>query len=151
MSNRKQTPDVLGAVLGGPRDYPAFNEEPPPAGAEPQPAAQPLAAPARPPEQPRGPSQEPATVQPQRSPRPEAAETGAPDVQPREWEYREVIFRDYRGWRTRAVNGRELGDWKRSPTLIEYLEQAGKEGWELVSVGDRHNNQKEAYLKRPKW
>ena len=27
---------------------------------------------------------------------------------------------------------------------------AGREGWELVSMSDRHNNQKEAYFKRPK-
>lgn len=71
-------------------------------------------------------------------------------LKPLEWEYREVIFRDYRGWRARIVNGRELGDWKSSPTIVEYLEQAGREGWELVSMSDRHNNQKEAYFKRPK-
>ena len=69
---------------------------------------------------------------------------------PVEWEYREVIFRDYRGWRARLVNGVEVGDWKSAPTLVEYLEQAGHEGWELVSMGDRHNNHKEAYFKRPK-
>jgi len=67
-----------------------------------------------------------------------------------EWEYREVVFRDYRGWRARVVNGIELGDWKNAPTIIEYLEQAGREGWELVSMSDRHNNHKEAYFKRPK-
>ncbi|MFN8470349.1 MAG: hypothetical protein U0X20_32645 [Caldilineaceae bacterium] len=69
---------------------------------------------------------------------------------PLEWEYREVVFRDYRGWRARTVNGRELGDWKTAPTIVEYLEQAGSEGWELVSMSDRHNNQKEAYFKRAK-
>ncbi len=69
---------------------------------------------------------------------------------PLEWEYREVVFRDYRGWRVRMVNGRELGDWKTSPTIVEYLEKAGNEGWELVSMSERHNNQKEAYFKRPK-
>ncbi len=79
----------------------------------------------------------------------EPAAAPAP-VAPVEWEYREVIFRDYRGWRARLVNGVELGDWKSAPTLVEYLEQAGHEGWELVSMGDRHNNHKEAYFKRPK-
>ncbi len=101
MSNRKETPDVLGAVLGG-------------------------------------------------SPALDLAVSAPEAVRPREWEYREVIFRDYRGWRTRSVNGRELGDWKSSPLLVDYMEQAGKEGWELVSMSDRHNNQKEAYFKRPK-
>jgi hypothetical protein len=65
-----------------------------------------------------------------------------------EWEYREVVFRDYRGWRARVVNGVELGDWKTAPTIVEYLERVGREGWELVSMSDRHNNHKEAYFKR---
>lgn len=69
---------------------------------------------------------------------------------PIEWEYREVIFRDYRGWRVRYIDGREQSNWKHGPTLLEYLAQAGKEGWELVSMSDRHYNQKEAYLKRAK-
>ena len=69
---------------------------------------------------------------------------------PVQWEYREVVFRDYRGWRARMVNGRELGDWKTAPTIVEYLETAGREGWELVNMSERHNNQKEAYFKRPK-
>lgn len=72
------------------------------------------------------------------------------NVAPQEWEYREVLFRDYRGWRARVVNGVELGDWKNAPTIVEYLEGAGREGWELVSMSDRHNNHKEAYFKRPK-
>ncbi len=107
MSNRKQTPDILGDILGGTRSLPTGPESLPPA-----------APPAPPP--------------------------------PPAWEYREVVFRDYRGWRARPVNGRELGDWKSAPTIVEYLETAGREGWELVSMSDRHNNQKEAYFKRPK-
>ena len=79
-------------------------------------------------------------------------EIAAPPSAPKrtEWEYREVLFRDYRGWRARVVNGVELGDWKNSPTIVEYLDQAGRQGWELVSMSDRHNNHKEAYFKRPK-
>ena len=71
-------------------------------------------------------------------------------VKPVEWEYREVIFRDYRGWRVRFIDGREPRDWKNGPSLLEYLEQAGQEGWELVSMSDPHHSQKEAYLKRAK-
>lgn len=112
MSNRKATPDVLGAVLGG---------TPPPA----------------------------AEVTPAAISTPATAPAAAP-LQPIQWEYREVIFRDYRGWRARIVNGVELGDWKTAPTILEYLQQAGQEGWELVSMGDQHNNHKEAYFKRPK-
>jgi hypothetical protein len=108
MSSRKETPDILGDILGGVRAYPSPVDEPGPLAAAPEPA------------------------------------------RPIEWEYREVVFRDYRGWRARSVNGRELGDWKTSPTVVEYLEQAGDDGWELVSMSDRYNNQKEAYFKRPK-
>jgi hypothetical protein len=71
-------------------------------------------------------------------------------IKPVEWEYREVIFRDYRGWRVRFIDDREPRDWKHGPTLLAYLEQAGKEGWELVSMSDPHHNQKAAYLKRAK-
>lgn len=114
MSNRKTTPDVLGAVLGG---------------------SQPEASAVMPPVQPL--PLQPLPAEPAATP-------------PQNWEYREVVFRDYRGWRTHAVNGAELGNWRDAPTLLEYLEQAGREGWELVSMGERHNNHKEAYFKRPK-
>jgi len=71
-------------------------------------------------------------------------------IKPVTWEYREVIVRDYRGWRVRFVDGRERSNWKHGPTLRDYLEQAGKDGWELVSLSERHHNQKIAYLKRSK-
>jgi hypothetical protein len=131
MSSRKEMPDVLGDILGGVRSYPSLADAAEPAAAGPAAASAGTAPPAQ-------------TIA---APVPAAPADPAP---PPAWEYREVIFRDYRGWRTRVVNGRELGDWKQAPTAIEYLEQAGKEGWELVSMSDRHNNQKEAYLKRPK-
>jgi hypothetical protein len=125
MSSRKETPDILGDILGGVRSYPS-------------PAVE-SAAPGTP----------DATAAPRVAAPDPVLPPAVPDHPP-VWEYREVVFRDYRGWRTRMVNGRELGDWKNAPTVIEYLEQAGIEGWELVSMSDRHNNQKEAYLKRLK-
>jgi hypothetical protein len=129
MSSRKEMPDVLGDILGGVRSYPI----PPELISSPPPEAKTPAADA---------------VIPT-APAPATPALATPPT-PREWEYREVVFRDYRGWRARIVNGRELGDWKTSPTIVEYLEQAGQDGWELVSVSDRYNNQKEAYFKRPK-
>ena len=83
------------------------------------------------------------------APKPAAPVPAAPEPPPT-WEYREVIFRDYRGWRPMVVNGRERGDWKDAPLLHDYLRQAGDEGWELVGISDRHHNQKEAYFKRRK-
>lgn len=142
MSTRKPTPDILDSVLGA-IDVDATDET-----IVELPAFQPAA-----------PAPKPRSARPnaQIAPAKEPAQTvSAPTppapiiVKPVEWEYREVIVRDYRGWRVRSVNGRELSNWKSGPTLNEYLETAGREGWELVSIGDRHHNQKDAYLKRIK-
>ena len=66
------------------------------------------------------------------------------------WEYMEVVFRDYGGYRPRFVNGEEQSGWKRAPLIHDYLNQVGEEGWELVGVGGRHNDQMPAYFKRAK-
>jgi hypothetical protein len=62
----------------------------------------------------------------------------------------EVIFRDYGGYRPRYVNGQEQRGWKRSPVMLEYLNALGEEGWELVGLGSRHNDEMPAFLKRAK-
>jgi hypothetical protein len=69
--------------------------------------------------------------------------------QPR-WEYLEVIFRDYGGYRPRYVNGQEQKGWKQAPIIHEYLGQIGEDGWELVGVGGRDNREMPAYFKRRK-
>jgi hypothetical protein len=134
MSNRKETPDVLGEILGvpGAGDTAALAAELVPA---------PDAKPRR-----------KAAPQPKRSRQPvkPGAPVAAAPEPPPTWEYREVVFRDYRGWRPMVVDGRARGDWKTAPLLHDYLRQAGDEGWELVSISDRHHNQKEAYFKRRK-
>jgi hypothetical protein len=60
-----------------------------------------------------------------------------------------VVFREFRGWRPRYVDGRERWDWKDAPTILEYLRQAGEEGWELVSVGEVHNYPEDGLLQTP--
>ncbi|MCB0052599.1 MAG: hypothetical protein KDE24_23995 [Caldilinea sp.] len=135
MSARKQTPDVLGDILGGATaaDAAAIDM----VGVEP---AKPAPA-ARKPRTPRTKTAKAAAAAP--------APVAPPPVQV-EWEYREVVFRDYRGWRVRSVNGRELSNWKGSTSLTDYLAQAGAEGWEMVSITDPRHNEKTAYFKRIK-
>lgn len=131
MSERKETPDVLGNLFG--------------AGGEPAaPEAENRAAAVAPPSQKRS-SRKPA----QARPAPPAVPAPAPAA-PMQWEYREVVFREFRGWRPRYVDGRERWDWKEAPVILDYLQQAGADGWELVNVGEVHNYQKTAYFKRPK-
>jgi hypothetical protein len=126
MADRKQTPDVLGEILGG--------EAQPPS---PEPAA------TAKPEQPRKPRRQQS--------RRRAREPSAKD----KWEYLVVSLQEYKGWRPRYVNGQELADWMDAPLVHDYVNQLGKEGWELVSASsgqslygltDRH----QLYFKRTK-
>ncbi len=127
MATRKQTPDVLSEILGGASSEPA-----------PEPAATPAPAPKPEPE----PAPKPKPPRRRSSRRPRASRP--------KWEYMEVVFRDYGGFRPRCVNGQEQEGWKRAPRMHEYLNQLGEEGWELAGVGSRHNDEMPAYLKRPK-
>lgn len=119
MADRKQTPDVLGEILGG-----GPVEPPTPPAAMPQPT----------------PRRRPAAEKSRRQPR----------AKHLKWEYMEVIFRDYGGYRPRYVNGQEQQGWKQAPLIHETLNQLGEEGWELVGVGSRHNEQMPTYFKRGK-
>jgi hypothetical protein len=123
MADRKQTPDILGEILGGE----ASTTTPAP-GADPELA--PKSSPGR-------------KSHPRKSSR-----RSKPKLQP--WEYMEVVFRDYGGYRPRYVNGEEQVDWKQAPVIHEYLNQLGEQGWELAGVGSRDDMQMPAYFKRHK-
>ena len=116
MATRKQTPDVLGEMLGG-------------GPAAPEPAPAPTPAP----------------------PKRKSAGTRRRPSNPAQarWEYLEVVFYDYGGYRPRYVNGEEQHGWKKAPLMHEYLNRLGQGGWELAAVGSRHNNLMPAYFKRP--
>ena len=123
MANRKETPDVLGEILGGE-----------PAAAPSAPAAPPKAKPKAPPKR--------------RTPAKRSSRPAKPKRQI--WEYQEVVFRDYDGFRPRYVNGEELESWKDGPIIHEYLNQLGADGWELAGVGGENNREMPVYLKRIK-
>lgn len=137
MADRKQTPDVLGALLGG---------EPPASRPAPAPKAQ---APAKAPAEPSTPVEAKAPARPKQSPSPRKTTRRSRAKQP-QWEYMEVVFRDYGGYRPRYKDGQEQRGWKQAALIHEYLNQLGQEGWELVGVGGRHNDEMPAYFKRSK-
>ena len=66
------------------------------------------------------------------------------------WEYRFVIVEKYGkgifgfvlpsdiSWKVRYVNGKTVQNWT-DVTLYNYLEEVGKQGWELVSMAPHMN------------
>lgn len=124
MADRKKTPDLLASVLNDPV---LLGEDEVKAVVK----------------------VEEAKAKPQKKSKPKPKkETASPPKAAPVWEYMTVTFREYDGWRPRLINGKELRGWKSQPVIHDYLNQMGVVGWELVSMGDRHRNQKEAYFKR---
>jgi len=122
MTNRKQTPDVLGAVLGDPApttDTPAPAKTTPP--------------------------KKKASTRKSTQRRIEAKV-----VQPRPWEYIIVRFQNYRGWKPRFVNDEEIAGWKQQFNLPEYINQLGQEGWEMSGASNATRHQLQVFFKRPK-
>ena len=133
MSNRKATPDVLGAVLGDTRqdigdDIGSETDAPP---REP-------ATPAR-----RDPK--PATGTPAAAVSPAPVGAGAAAA----WEYLTVVLGDHHGLRPKSLNGQPLEQWKAQPVLGDFLTIVGRYGWEMVGIVDITCGEKEAYFKRP--
>ncbi len=131
MSNRKETPDVLGEIL---------NATPTPATTAP--AAIPVKLASAPAPRPRTAGARASSgVNPSKTKR---------SARPSQWEYMSVRFRDYRGWRPRSVDDRELPGWKEGPLIQEYLNQLGVEGWEMVGIVSKGRSERDAYFKRLK-
>jgi hypothetical protein len=124
MSNRKETPDVLGEILSA---TPATTA--------------PASIPAKPAFKPK-----PVRKRPSGDAKPAARR----NARSSRWEYMSVRFRDYRGWRPRFVDERELPAWKEGPEILEYLNTLGAEGWEMVGIVSRGRAERDAYFKRLK-
>ena len=108
MTERKGTPDILGAILSGANP---LDQSPASHAAAPQPAAPPPVAPPRVERAPRASSHKQA-----------------------QWEYLVVSFHEQNGWHARFINGHELDNWQRGPQLHDVLDQLGDDGWELINV-----------------
>ena len=129
MSNRKETPDVLGEILSGPaKSTPSATPVPISVDPKAEPAPAPKATPSK-------------TLS-----KPERRSTSS--KQSVQWTYMEVIFREFRGWRPRFVDGVELDDWKDQPEIADYLNLVGQEGWEMVGIVNSRRNMRDAYFKR---
>lgn len=120
MSERKQTPDILAAILNGEAPAEADFDAQALARATPPPRikSQPKRAAAEKPAQPDKPA---AAVKP-RTP-----VTG-------HWTYQVLSFQENHGWRLRFIDGKEVKDWQEAATLAEMLAQMVEQGWELVSA-----------------
>ncbi|WP_423224041.1 DUF4177 domain-containing protein [Candidatus Amarolinea aalborgensis] len=143
MTERKQTPDLLGELLGGGAPEPDFGElsraasaAPPVRDASaPRPVSKPAARPAAAPVSERQPAAKapPARVH---------------------WQYLVVSFQEYKGWRPRFRNGEKIVNWEDQPLLHDYLNQLGAEGWEMsgASAGRALYGSRDEYqviFKRP--
>ena len=112
MTERKETPDILGAILSG-ATSPDQSAAPPAVTAPPVARVVPAAP--------------PPVARAERAPRASAA-------RPTRWEYLILSFHEQNGWHARFVNGRELENWQRGPQLHDVLDQLGADGWELINV-----------------
>jgi hypothetical protein len=106
MTERKGTPDILGAILSG--------ATPPDQSSAPPPLAVPQTVP-------------PPVARPERAPR-------ASTHKQTQWEYLVVSFHEQNGWHARFVNGHELENWQRGPQLHDVLDQLGEDSWELINI-----------------
>ncbi len=136
MAERKETPDVLGEILG--------NLTPP---SEPVPPTPPSPPTAPAPNRPRpAPKARTAAAPP---PEPEAQASLPPLFGLRtQWEYLHVVFRDYDGWRPYQQAGAKITNWKQGPDIDSYLTHLGEQGWELAGAAHGGHGQLDAFFKR---
>ena len=132
MADRKQTPDILGEIMGGISTAPVED----------------ILKPAKPAKIKRAAAVKKAVVA-RAVPEKKAAE------KPVTWEYLLVSFQDHSGWRPRFLNGKQQPDWMDAPVIHEYLQQLGKDGWEIAGASAGQSlygsaDKRQVYFKRPR-
>jgi hypothetical protein len=163
MATRKETPDLLGELLGesSSRSSPAPEEDSSSPvdiqtelvaanGLDAAPAVE--ASPVKEDEPPVKSPGEPEAVPRARSQparRRRASHRRRRPERPR-WEYVEIVFQDHGGYRPRYISGLESRSWKKAPLIYDYLNYLGQQGWELAGICGPHKDQLRAYLKRLK-
>jgi hypothetical protein len=143
MTERKQTPDLLGELLGGSvlAQAPELTTLPGRASTAARPASDKSVVAQASPRQP--------------APKMPSLQAPQPMAAPARWEYLVVSFQEYKGWRPRFRNGEKIMAWEEQPLLHDYLNQLGAEGWEMAGAsagralyGSRDEVQ--VYFKRPR-
>ncbi len=65
------------------------------------------------------------------------------------WEYLYVTkYSANNQWRPFTLNGAEIRDWKKGPSIYEFFNRLGDEGWEMFAVDTTGYGS--YYFKRPK-
>ncbi len=105
MADRKQTPDILSEILSG------------------MPASEAMSAHI---------PTSPAIIKSKSKPAPKIVRE--PRSKKIQFEYQVVSFQDYKGWRSRFINGKEVPNWMSAPLLYELIQERAREGWELISA-----------------
>ena len=67
----------------------------------------------------------------------------------RKWEYRTVTFHDYGGWRPRYIDDIQIPGWKQQPQLHQYLNELGEQGWEMSGSSRDGRSAIITFFKRP--
>ncbi|MCO6453373.1 MAG: hypothetical protein J5I90_21505 [Caldilineales bacterium] len=129
MTERKQTPDVLGELFGA-TPKPTTTPDPP------------QTAPAPPPSKPRQSARKKQSGV--------ESQLNLLKPKPVQWEYLQVTFYEYDGWRARYVNHIELDGWKEGPSMVSYLNALGNMGWEMSGLVDGGRHTLLGYFKRQK-
>jgi len=50
------------------------------------------------------------------------------------WEYLFLVASWHDDWKIETANGANIQNWEYGPTMYEYLNQLGEQGWEIINT-----------------